>query len=1449
MVVGSGSYTEGSALPPVSAVAASVTDIAAALTDHCDVRPDTLTTLIDPVDPSALYGALKSAMTEATDTFVLYFVGHGLLNADNELYLATFATDHLTDLTYKALPYSRIRDLITHCPARTVVVILDCCFAGRARGNAPRAPSEILNLAETGGAYLLAAASSTVQALAPIGDTHTAFTGALLTLLTNGDPGLPPLITIEGAWRHLRRELPTHHAPAPVRSMSGRAGDVVLALNPAAPALTGTNGQPPEVPTDLEDLTDCPYRGLQSFTSDDAAYFFGRDAVLSNLLEKLADFSTAGLSVVVGTSGVGKTSLLHAGLLPAVARGDLSIAGSGAWPTLAMTPGPHPVTTLAQRLSDLCEESEDELRQAISEIPADLTPLLSKNLPSGTRLLMVIDQFEETFTTCTDESERQAFITALTTLDRAVALIVVGLRADFYAHCWKYPDLLESIRHRQIPITPMTIDDLTQVIDEPARLAGLTLEPGLTTELLQDLADEPDRAVAALPLLSYALQRIWSRRSGATLTLAGYASTGGIRHAVAQQAENAYTSLAPTDREAAKALLLRMIHLGTDTEDTRRSLDIHDLLRANPRDTAALEHALGAFVQSRLVSVDSDTAQIAHDALLRAWPRLRQWIAADRAGLLVRQQLRLAAAEWDRGGRNREDLYRGTKLADARLWARQHGPLDGTDQQFLTASAGAQRRIRIASLAVVALLVAVIAGIGVVVKGAFDNSDLQHRNADFAAILAESDRLVDTDPSLSAQLVLTASRIRPSDPAVVSRMVRTEYQPLSVALGTIEPDGPRLVGYSGDGNVLAAEYGTATEVSIRVWSLTDMAKPHVLVDKLKPTGDLIEHLVLNNDGTLLVVSYFGGNADLWDISQPGSPRKIDFYVDRNESFGVGVAFDPTDPVLAMGEGDGVHMWNYRDPARSRYIPLPLSQNMGSIAISHDGTLLAVSDHCGALITLVSIDGDSPAQIGDQHECSTARGLSGKLVMSPNRRYLASSGHDGSVRLWDIADLQHPQSFPPLKIDPLQMTSPDLAFADDSTLIVVDQGTKKPRVWNLSDPLHPTQLGPALTVGNDEIGLVAVGPAGRVMTENAKGELRIWTLPTAVVGGDAGGDPRLSELSFSSDARLMSAVVDADQVVDLFNLSDPYRPRRIANIHCGIRCLGAKLSPDGKTFAVAFLEKSQNWPTVMLYDLTIPSHPVLLSTAIGAAIHEPDSAWPFALKDFSPDSRFLIIVQNQHIRVWDLADRSSPQPVGDLLANFQQIGFSPDGKLIAVLDIAGKLQLWRWTDEHRLERYGPLLSARLPISSFAFHPNLQTLTTVYRGGKIQSWTDTGETGLMTASGVLDVSAEGIRGLEFVGQTGRAVVSDTSGSVRVWDLSDPSHPVPGDVSISPLAGGWELYPLGIPDAVVTYDVTSGLYLWSLDLSAIASHICSATGQPEIDRMKPHLPAGFDYRIPCP
>jgi tetratricopeptide (TPR) repeat protein len=461
---------------------------------------------------------------------------------------------------------------------------------------------------------------------------------------------------------------------------------------------------------DIEDQPpepgEAPYKGLQYFDETDADHFFGRELLTAQVIGRLTNTR---FLAVIGASGSGKSSLVRAGILPALRRGQrladgaLPPTNSGQWATVLMTPSAHPLDSLAAALL----RDSDSLT-AVAELQASLTQNSRtlalagrKLLANQTRphLLLVIDQFEEIFTLCRQADERQAFIDNLVTAvdqDGGDITILLTLRADFYAQCAQYDSLRQLISQYQEYIGAMSREELARAIVQPAALGEWRIQEGLVEQMLDDVGDEP----GALPLLSHALLETWARRRERTMTLSGYKESGGVRGAIAQTAETIFQQrLTAEQRPIARMIFVRLTELGEaedgETPDTRRRAAFSELI-TRATDPATLDAVLAILAEARLVTTDilppdeTKVVEVAHEALIREWPTLRQWLDQDRADLIRHRQLTADVNDWLKLGRDAGALYRGARLAQMQGWIESFPePLSLEEQAFLEASQAA----------------------------------------------------------------------------------------------------------------------------------------------------------------------------------------------------------------------------------------------------------------------------------------------------------------------------------------------------------------------------------------------------------------------------------------------------------------------------------------------------------------------------------------------------------------------------------------------------------------------------------------------------------------------------------------------------------------------------------------------------------------------------------------
>ncbi|MER6029926.1 caspase family protein [Streptomyces sp. NPDC001851] len=1393
LLIGTGRHLPGSQLPDVPAVSATIRELGRTLVDTCGLRPENLLPpLLDPKDPIEFGNAVVTAARQAEDVLLLYYVGHGLVSPGNELYLATAATDDLAEgLAFKALPYQAVRDAFSNCRARSIIVVLDCCFAGRAHGSFGTAATDAFALASLSGSYVLASASRDEQALALPDEPYTAFTGELLRFLREGDPGGPPGLTIEGAYRHLRRVLPLRHLPAPERHLSGRAGDLVLAANPAAaprhaPPATHAPSEQPGEPI-------CPYPGLDPFTADDARFFFGRAQTTAELLTRLADWAQDdGPVALVGLSGAGKSSLLRAGLLPAVKRGELPVPGAGTWPQFVLTPGEHPLDSLAGQLARPTGCTKAELIAELRADPTRSADLMRRALrrwsggqdvPGG-RLLLVVDQFEEVFTACQDEQERRDFISALrsaATGDAAAgapALVVLGIRADFYASCLAHPGLADVLKHRQFPVEPMTPEQLREAIEKPAELAGLELESGLVNTLLRDLRADREFAGGTLPLLAYALWLTWGRREGRTLTLAGYGATGGIWDAITRQADRTYDSLTPDARRAAELMLLRMVRISESTEDTRRRLDLTDLLAQRPPDeAAAIAAARDALAGARLITVDGDSAQIAHEALLRAWDRLRGWIDTSRAGLLVQQKLLDAAESWERDGRDPSGLYRGSQLELVRDQFGDTGSHGGHDGQlgelaseFFAASVRADRRRRRirtgTAVTLVLLLVASLIATGFAVKGR-EQAQAQQRAAIAEALVRDADSARANNPRLALQLGIAADRLHHT-PATTANLLSSLFTPYAstltghsgaVAGAAFTPAGRTLATASQDGTVM-------------LWDTSSPQHPRKL-SRLQGPNYGVYAVAFSPDGHVLAAGgsdRAGLTVQMWDVSSPGRPRRLGGPLTGPVNVDT-LAFTPDGRTLAAGTPDGkVWLWDTGDPGHTHRLGQPLTlrnTDVSALAFRPDGHLLAAGDLDGTAALWDITDRTHPQRL--KNPISHPDGVTA-LGFTPDGRTLVTGGGDGKANLWNAGDPGHPTWVSQMSVGDAPVKALNV-FRHQIDVALADHYTT---VWNTSRPAAPRMINSAVAGASNWTQAVAFAPHGDLLaTGSADNTVILWhgksdngSVPLSARVGGMGG---VQSMALRPDGHAV-ATGGVDGKVTLWDLADPKHPHGVTSktVRHTASVFGMAFSPDGRILASGSLDH-----TVILWDAGDPHH-LRKITQFTADNRGVDGL------AFSPVGHTLATVGGDAaIMLWDTSDPSRPQPIGRPItghrAGVDAVAFSPDGHTLATGSWDGTARLWDIDDLARPHPLGkPLAGHTNWVSSVAFSPDGHTLATGSLDSSIILWDVKDPANAQHVGQPLVQHTSWVLGLAF-GPDGHTLVSGSADHTAIlWDVTDPVHP---------------------------------------------------------------------------
>ncbi|EME55844.1 eIF2A-related protein [Amycolatopsis decaplanina] len=1167
-------------------------------------------------------------------------------------------------------------------------------------------------------------------------------------------------------YRQLARR--AHYSPATLAKAAGGRDLPSLAVTLAYVRACGGDEQEWEArwrevaaeaaPKALEDSTEVqladapvPYVGLAVFTPEDADRFFGREQLVAELVSKL---NRQRFLAVFGASGSGKSSLLRAGLLPAVRE---------EYATVLMTPGAEP---------------ESRLQRTLDARPPE------------TDVLLVVDQFEELFTLCPVLAIRERFITTLLETVRepgSRTRVVLGVRADFYAHCAQHRELVEALREAQVLVGPMSTDELRAVITGPAIRFGYSVEGALVSRLIGDATGQP----GVLPLLSHALLQTWRRRRGNALTLAGYDAAGGMHRAIARTAEQAYASLDDQQQHLARQVFGRLVALGEGTEDTKRRIDRGELDHDNPTTTAVVE----ALARARLLTVDAESVEIAHEALIRSWPRLRDWLTEDRDGLRIHRQLTDAAQAWDTLDRDPGALYRGTRLNLARDWVndpQQRAHLNALEQQFLNVSDQAARqrtrrqRLLVATLA--ALLVLALAATGVAIQQRQSALD-QRRTALVGKLVAQSATLAAKgQPDASMLLAVEAFHYAPAQVETRSALLSSQSQYFTTRLAghTGEVAG---VAFSPDSRTLAT---ASRDSTVRLW---DVASHNSIATLTGHTSDVLA-VVFSPDGRTLATGSDDKTVRLWDVANHHDLIAI---LTGHTGRVYGLAFSPDGRTLATAGSDStVRLWD----VASHSLIATLTGHTSFVfwvAFSPDGRTLATAGD------------DSTVRLWDvasHNPIATLTGHTGQvygLAFSPDGRTLATAGDDSTVRLWDVASRT-----PIATLTGHTGAVIGAAFSPDGRILATAGTDTTVRMWDVAGR-NPTAI---LTGHTGQVSGVAFSPDGRTLATGSTDDTAVlWDMNGPILTPYP--VTSIQDVVFSPDGRIL-ATTSANGMVRLWDVASHNAIATLTGHTSEVS--GVAFSPDGRTLATGSDDK-----TVRLWD--VASHSLI-------AILTGQTSFVFAVT-FSPDGRTLATgSDDKTVRLWDVASHNLIAILTGHTSEVSRVAFSPDSRTLATAGGDSTARLWDVASHNSI---AILTGHTGPIIGLAFSPDGRTLATASDDKTVRLWDVASRNPIATLTG----HTGRVFAVTFSPDGRTLATGSDDKTVRLWDVA--SHN-----SIAILTGhtGYILAVAFSPDGqtLATASSDGTIRFWDPDPARVTARDCQLIGtvtKVQWEQLMPELP----------
>ncbi|MEG4112470.1 nSTAND1 domain-containing NTPase [Microcoleus sp. Pol12B3] len=1036
-----------------------------------------------------------------------------------------------------------------------------------------------------------------------------------------------------------------------------------------------------------------PYQGLSAFGEEDADFFFGQEKFVSNLVEVT---HKQHLVAVVGPSGSGKSSVVYAGLIPQLRK-------EGNWLIESFRPGKEPFVQLAFALVRQLEPEAGETQQLRSAVglasdmlqgKITLQQVISRILErnQGKRLLLVADQFEELYTLCQVQEEQERFADELlTAIAKENLTLVLTLRADFYGYVLSYRPLRDALQEFTPQLlSSMKREELQQAIELPAQKLEVQLEAHLTQHILDDVGSEPGN----LPLLEFALTRLWEKQQNRELTHQAYEEIGGVKKAIANHAEQVYQQLSETEKKQAQRIFVQLVRPGEGTEDTRRVASRAEVGEDNWNLVSYL-----AGYQARLVVTGrqepEDTVEVVHEALIREWGTLREWMNANRQFRTWQERLKVALREWKNNNHDSGAMLRGAPLTVAEDWLRQRADeMTQEERDFIQVSAKERDRekqqqergrrlqiIGLSSFSMIALALAGLAGVG------WWSAAINQINslAQYSDVLLNLDGPKAVKTSLKAVVQM---RRTPLINAYTRNQV--ELSLLKTVSNVLVPNtlgghtkSVNSVSFSRNGKLLATG---SDDNTVKLWDTTTGKEITTLIGHT----DSVNTVSFSPKGKLLATASTDNTVKLWDITTGNVIKTLSGHT----SSVWGVSFSPNGKLLATGSRDKtVKLWDTNTGKQIKTLSGHTSSVWG-VSFSPNGKLLATGSD------------DNTVKLWDTNTGKQIKTLIGHtdsvnaVSFSPDGKWLATGSRDKTVKLWDTTTGK--------QIKTLSLHTnwfKGVSFSSDGKWLATGSEDYTVKLWDTTTGKEIKTL-----IGHtDSVQTVSFSSDGKLLaTGSADKIVKLWDTTTGKEIKTLTGRHTDSVwgVSFSPDGKRL-ATGSFDKTVKLWDTTTGKQIKILTGHTKSINAVS--FSPDGKRLATGSTDK-----TVKLWDTTTGKE---VKTLTG----HTDSVWGVS---FSPDGKWLATGSfDKTVKLWDTTTGKQIKTLTGHTNSVLGVSFSPDGKLLATGSFDKTVKLWDTTTGKQIKTLTGHTKSVLGVS---FSPDGKRLATGSEDYTVKLWdTNTGK----------------------------------------------------------------------------------------------------------------------------